>query len=34
MGSFSATANLKQPVISDDAVGDYAITITFTGSIS
>ena len=34
MGSFSATASLKQPVASGDAAGDYAITITFTGSIS
>jgi len=34
MGSFSATASLKQPVASGDATGDYAITITFTGSIS
>ena len=34
MGTFSATANMKQPVSSSDLVGDYEITITFTGSIA
>lgn len=34
MGSFSASADLKQPIDSNDPVGDYTITITFTGSIS
>jgi PKD repeat protein len=34
MGSFSATANMKQPVATGDQPGDYSITITFTGSIS
>jgi len=34
MGTFSATASLKQPVVAGDQVGDYAITITFTGSCS
>jgi len=30
----TATASLKQPVVSGDAVGDYGITVTFMGSIS
>lgn len=34
MGSHSATANLKQPVVEGDAGGTYGITVTFTGSIS
>jgi|LAHT01.1.fsa_nt_gb PKD repeat protein len=34
MGLFSAIASLKQPIDSGDAPGDYAITITFTGSCS
>ncbi len=34
MGSFSATASLKQPVIPGDAIGDYGITVTFTGACS
>ncbi len=34
MGTFSAMASLKQPVSSSDQVGDYSITITFTGAIS
>lgn len=34
MGSHSATANLKQPVVEGDASGTYGITVTFTGSIS
>jgi hypothetical protein len=31
MGSFPATANLKQPIVTGDVVGDYGITVTFTG---
>lgn len=34
MGSFSATASLKQAVAEGDAPGDYTITLTFTGSVS
>ncbi|OPY29365.1 MAG: FG-GAP repeat protein [Methanocella sp. PtaU1.Bin125] len=34
MGVFSATASFKQPIVTGDAVGDYSITVTFTGSIS
>jgi PKD repeat protein len=34
MGSFSATASLKQPVATGDGTGTYGITVTFTGAIS
>lgn len=34
MGTFSATARLKQPVETGDPPGDYGITLTFTGVIS
>jgi PKD repeat protein len=30
----TATASLRQPVVSEDAVGDYGITVTFTGACS
>ena len=34
MGSFSATASLKQSVATGDGTGTYGITVTFTGAIS
>lgn len=34
MSTTSATASLKQPVVTADGIGTYAITITFTGSIT
>jgi PKD repeat protein len=34
MGSFSAAASLKQPVVTGDGAGTYGITVTFTGAIS